>query len=115
MHSSSRRIPFLGAPGRYTHWRDCLPPYERELANFRRNLKVLEGSGPRTQHLDRPALPGISAKLTGPGESFHVEPGARLYADKQIAIAQIAPKLRGLTGIRIAQDEAAMTGVQSAV
>ena len=48
VHSVSRRIPFRGAPGKYTHWRDCLPEYERELAIFERNLKTLETSGPVT-------------------------------------------------------------------
>ena len=41
VHAPSRRIPFLGRPGKYTHWRDCLPEYEKELANFRRNLADL--------------------------------------------------------------------------
>lgn len=45
VHSSSRRIPFRGAPGKYTHWRDCLPQYERELATFERNLQMLAASG----------------------------------------------------------------------
>jgi len=44
VHSASRRIPFLGAPGRYTHWRDCLPEYEKELATFERNLELLRTS-----------------------------------------------------------------------
>jgi hypothetical protein len=45
VHSSSRRIPFRGAPNRYTHWRDCLPEYEKELSNFQRNLQVIRTSG----------------------------------------------------------------------
>ncbi|MGA2268882.1 MAG: hypothetical protein ABSH44_10485 [Bryobacteraceae bacterium] len=45
VHSASRRIPFLGAPNRYTHWRDCLPEYEQELARFQRNLQVVRTSG----------------------------------------------------------------------
>jgi hypothetical protein len=45
VHSSSRRIPFLGGPNRYTHWRDCLPEYEKELANFQRNLQVVATTG----------------------------------------------------------------------
>ena len=45
VHSVSRRIPFSGAPGKYTHWRDCLPEYEREFTTFERNLKTLETSG----------------------------------------------------------------------
>jgi hypothetical protein len=49
VHSVSRRIPFRGAPGKYTHWRDCLPEYERELAVFERNLKTLEMAGVATR------------------------------------------------------------------
>ena len=54
VHSVSRRIPFRGAPGKYTYWRDCLPEYERELAIFERNLKTLEtpGAVTRTPGLD---------------------------------------------------------------
>ncbi|MBV9082662.1 MAG: hypothetical protein JOZ62_08310 [Acidobacteriaceae bacterium] len=44
VHSVSRRIPFRGGPGRYTHWRDCLPAYEQELSNFKRNLNALQTS-----------------------------------------------------------------------
>jgi hypothetical protein len=112
VHSASRRIPFLGAPGRYTHWRDCLPAYERELATFERNLKLLESS--RTQSAGRePApLPGVSVKMVSGGEMFHVEPGAKLYTDADIAIDKLAPELRGLTGIRISQADATRSGVR---
>ena len=113
VHSSSRRIPFLGAPGRYTHWRDCLPAYERELATFEKNLKALETSGPMTRNLERPPLPGVPFALTSrPGETFRVAPGAKLYGDRDLVIDQLAPELRGLTGVRIPQEEAARTGVR---
>jgi hypothetical protein len=56
IHTTSRRIPFLGRPGKYTHWRDCLPEYEKELANFRRNLAGL----PRADSAS-PAQQGRSA------------------------------------------------------
>lgn len=113
VHSSSRRIPFLGAPGRYTHWRDCLPVYERELATFQRNLKTLETSGAITRTADRPPLPGVSVKLSGgAGETFRVEPGTKLYTDKDLVLQEIAPELRGLTGIRIPDDAASKDGVR---
>ncbi|HYW42085.1 MAG TPA: hypothetical protein VE959_04460 [Bryobacteraceae bacterium] len=113
VHSSSRRIPFLGAPGRYTHWRDCLPAYERELATFQRNLKALETSGTISQSVDRPPLPAVPVKLAGgAGELFRVEPGAKLYGDKALVMDQVAPELRGLTGIRIPQDRAVKDGVR---
>jgi hypothetical protein len=53
VHSVSRRIPFRGAPGKYTHWRDCLPEYERELAIFQSNLQSIGTSGAVT---DKPGL-----------------------------------------------------------
>ena len=113
VHSASRRIPFLGAPGRYTHWRDCLPAYERELATFQRNLTLLETSGTAEQNLDRPPLPGVSVKLAGAaGQLFRVEPGAKLYTDRPLIMEQVAPELRGLTGIRVPQDAAARDGVR---
>jgi hypothetical protein len=113
VHSSSRRIPFLGAPGRYTHWRDCLPVYERELTTFQRNLKLLETSGTTEQNLDRPPLPAVAVKLAGgAGELFRIEPGAKVYTDQPFAMEQIAPELRGLTGIRVPQGAAAKNGVR---
>jgi hypothetical protein len=112
VHSASRRIPFLGAPGRYTHWRDCLPAYETELANFRRNLKVLETSGTTAHKTEPPPYPFVNAKLTaGPGVTFRVEPGAHLFTDNATVIQQVAPELHGLTGIAIPQAQAARAGV----
>ncbi len=113
VHSSSRRIPFLGAPRRYTHWRDCLPVYERELATFQRNLALLETSGSAAQSLDRPPFPSVPVKLAGEaGEVYSVAAGAKLYTDQPFTMEQIAPELRGLTGIRISQTAAAKDGVR---
>lgn len=38
LHTASRQIPFIAGPDNYIHWRQCLPEYEKELANFRRHL-----------------------------------------------------------------------------
>lgn len=40
LHTASRRIPFRGGPNQYTHWRDCLPAYEKELADFKRKVEL---------------------------------------------------------------------------
>ena len=113
VHSSSRRIPFLGAPGRYTHWRDCLPVYEKELATFQRNVALLGTSGTSAQSLERAPFPAVPVKLLGDaGELFPVAAGAKLYTDQAFAMEQVAPELRGLTGIRIAQGAATKDGVR---
>ena len=109
VHSSSRRIPFRGAPNRYTHWRDCLPEYEKELAQFERNL---QGSSSFTERTP-PPLPGVAVKLTSAeGQLFQVQPGAKLYTDRDFTIQEVAPELRGLTGIRVSSDKAAKDGVK---
>jgi hypothetical protein len=76
-------------------------------------LSALQTAEPRTAQIDRPPLPGIVVKLASqPGELFHVEPGAKLYTDADLIMQQIAPELRGLTGIRIPQAQAAKDGVR---
>jgi hypothetical protein len=106
VHSISRRIPFLGV-GRYKHWRDCLPEYEKEMANFRRHLQALAQGSTATKRQSPQALPGVSVKLAGAGaELFEVRPGAKLYTDREWTIDQVAPELNGLTGIRISYERA---------
>ena len=74
---------------------------------------MLETSGTTAQNLDRPPLPSVAAKLVGEaGELFPVAAGAMLYTDQQFAMEQIAPELRGLTGIRIPQAAATKDGVR---
>jgi hypothetical protein len=101
VHSGSRRIPFLGAPGRFTHWRDCLPFFEKELETFRGNLSrgVLATS---SVDIQRSRWPALNPKLAGrAGELFRVERGASIYTDRNAVIETVAPELDGLTGIRI--------------
>ncbi len=109
IHSHFRRVPFLGAPGRYTHWRDCIPAYERELANFQRNLKLLETSGATAAQQEPAPLPFVVAKSSA--EGFIVEPGARIYTDRPLTIRNVASELKGMRGLRVANETAAKSGV----
>lgn len=114
VHTTTRRIPFLGRPGRYTHWRDCLPEYEKELANFRRNLAslALNQAAPGSPK-ERAALPAVPVKLLSKdAEVFQVQPGEKLYTDLDVKVAGVAPELRGLTGIRLSNRAAVDQGVR---
>ena len=42
LHTYQRKIPFVAGPNKYIHFRHCLPEYEKETENFRRNLKRLQ-------------------------------------------------------------------------
>ncbi len=113
VHSGSRRIPMLGGPGLYTHWRDMLPLYEQELAVFRRHIQSGVLSSQSDSNAARPAWPAVSAKVTnGKGEAFQIAPGAKLFSDAPAAAAAVAPELANMTGIRIAAQEARDKGVK---
>ena len=109
IHSHFRRVPFHGAPGRYTHWRDCVPAYERELANFQRNLSQLESSGAAATPRQQPApFPFVVAKSAAP--AFTVQTGARIYSDRPLPITHLAPELMGLQGLQIPNGIATKSG-----
>lgn len=104
LHMGQRQIPFLGAPGKYTHWRDALPEYEQELKIFQERLAWLQNS---------PALSSSTVPLhtvsfhlaSANGETFSLQPGARLFTDADTVATHVAPSLRGLTGIRISEEQ----------
>jgi len=51
LHTHHRRIPFVAGPNDYTHFRQCLPEYEKETASFRQKLKRLQ-TDPSVKILD---------------------------------------------------------------
>jgi len=104
LDTSQRRIPFVGGPGRFNHWRDCLPQFEEELAIFRERLAWLTDSTQKSLPLQ--PLKQVGFTLRGAnGQIFHVDPGARIYTDGKASIAEAMPELYGLNGIRISQQQ----------
>jgi hypothetical protein len=111
VHSGSRRIPMLGAPGKYTHWRDTLPLYEQELAVFRKRLEQGIVSG--AAHTESaPAWPALVPKVSG-AQTFRPAAGERLFTeDNSPTMRNVAPELKNLTGIRISAADAHDKGVR---
>jgi hypothetical protein len=114
LHTGGRKIPFPGGPNRYTHWRDCLPEYEKELATFRANVRRLAEGTQGGAARSYAALKPVDVKLVGSGaEMFTVEPGAKLYTDgMEGALTDVAPELRGLRGIRVSNKLAVEQGAR---
>ena len=105
IHTPQRQIPLRGGPGRYTHWRDVLPVYEKELAIFHQRMQRLNASAPKAVQSAGP-LPQVSFQLSpGAGEVFKVAPNARLYTDGDATITSVDPQLQGLVGIRVSTQQ----------
>lgn len=101
--TTQRRIPLIGGPGHYNHWRDCLPVFEKELATFRSRVAWLQKAASSSATA---SLPQVPFKLNGPnGQTFTVAPGANLFTDGNAQIAEINSDLNGLKGVRISGDK----------
>jgi hypothetical protein len=107
LETSQRQIPVRGGP-QTNRWSDLLPVYRKELTTFQSRLKSLGSGRPASAEATPARLPQVAFTLAaGAGETFTVHPGEKLYTDAATPIANVAPELDGLTGIRVsAQQEA---------
>jgi hypothetical protein len=114
MQTAQRRIPVSGggSGGQRAnyHWKQLLPLYETELADFQAKVAALEcDNGGGTTHVaDERAVkhwPSAPFNLLSSGaETYEVGVGAVVFTDRRTVIESIAPELVGLTGIRLAGD-----------
>lgn len=109
MQTNYRRVPVPGAigatPANY-HWVQLLPVYETELTDFRRKVAVAKSGAPGAAAARAP-LPPAEVKLHTPGmELYPLAVGARPFSDSAATLAEVAPELSRLQGVRFALDAA---------
>jgi hypothetical protein len=106
METTQRQIPFRGGMDQFPNWQQCLPMYEKELATFRKRIAELSTGASVEENKPMETLPQVGFTLKpGAGETFTVEKGAVLFVGSNATIADLAPELSGLKGIRIAPSE----------
>ncbi|HEU5125532.1 MAG TPA: hypothetical protein VFW05_15875 [Verrucomicrobiae bacterium] len=111
MQTGHRKIPFGGAAhgvGTNYHWSQVLPLYRKELDDFR--ARVAELRSPEHQaasKVPQAAWPVAKFRLLSTNaETYEVKVGARPFTDRKYTITELAPQLKGLTGIRFSHEEA---------
>lgn len=109
MQTGHRKIPFGGATsgvGTNYHWAQVVHLYEKELADFK--AQVAELKNPKTSAAATVAAwPAAKFKLINTNaETYEVKLGSRPFADRKCIITELAPELKGLTGIRFSHEEA---------
>jgi hypothetical protein len=116
MQTSQRKIPFVGGyGGQRTNylWSQLLPLYRDELTAFQTRVEQLKQNPNANAPIDVSKIkpwPAAPFQLLGTNaETYTVRPGAKPFTDRYYKIRQLAPELRGLTGIRFSH-EAAKTG-----
>ncbi len=111
MQTGHRKIPFPGAAngiGTNYHWFQVLPLYRKELEAYHQVVKgIREGEANPETGTPIAAWPAAKFKLFSTNaETYEVKLGARPFADRKYTLTELAPELNGLTGIRLAHEEA---------
>jgi hypothetical protein len=113
MQTAQRKIPLPGGakgkPANF-HWKQLVPFYQRELAEFQAKVERLKKFGNEPANNDESSVKPLPAAqitiLSTNAETYTVEKGARVFTDRQFFIRDIAPELVGLTGIRFSHNDA---------
>ena len=114
MQTAQRRIPIGGDDGNNKTWEELLPHYERELANFKRNLELLKTSkdGVIVKKEVTPwNVEDVSVLSENKGK-YQVKKGAKIYTIPESEIVEIAPELKNLKGISFIADTQNNKGTQ---
>lgn len=103
MQTPQRKIPLPDGEA-YGHWSQCLPEYEKEYACFKKHLgEMKQGIYPTDVTEDIAAiepLPQAKFKVLTEGyPTYEVKKGVDVFTDVPSKIQNVAPELKGLTGI----------------
>jgi len=102
MQTAQRRIPVSGANGSNKTWKELLPQYETELANFKRNVATLRNPGSGDGLTTFGPYAPAEVKILTPGiEPLPLREGEAVYTDTDHRIEAVAGELKGLTGLRM--------------
>lgn len=110
MQTPQRKIPFENGDT-FGHWRQCLPEYEREYANFSRHLAEMKaGNYPQIKTEEdadiKPLRPAPYTLLSEEYETYPLEKGQVVFTDSGAKIEQLIPEVQGLTGVRFSHNMA---------
>ncbi|MFD0990021.1 hypothetical protein ACFQ1R_07935 [Mariniflexile jejuense] len=106
MQTAQRRIPIGGDDGNNKRWKELLPHYERELANFKRNLELLKASKDGKivkQNITPWQIENVTLITENKGV-YQVKKGTKVYGIPESEILEIAPELQNLKGISFVAD-----------
>lgn len=113
MQTSMRRIPIGGNDGKYKHWQELLPLYQKELESFSRNIALLKESpdGERPQQELSPWQPApVSWEFEA--SPMPIRTGEKVYTDEPGTIKRIAPELLQLEGLNLSSQKLDEEGIR---
>jgi len=101
MQTKQRKIPMRGVDKTFIEWKEMLPVYQKELANFKRHIDSLE-SNPAGRSAAIVPFRNADVEVISPVEGrYKLEKGNAVFADTASAIKAIAAELKGLSGLKL--------------
>jgi hypothetical protein len=102
MQTRQRKIPVPGTDGKMKTWEELLPVYEKEFANFKKNIDSLKSPDAKAKKSQQAALANAPVTITGGAAgSYIVSEKAQPFADTAVAITGLAKELQGLKGVQL--------------
>lgn len=114
MQTAQRKIPIRGVDGTFKTWKECLPVYQQEYNNLKKNIDSLKTANLVVKVKVQPVLlKNAAVKLLSKidGE-YVVGSGASAFSDTVSAIAAYAPELKDLKGIRFSRSAQRKSGTE---
>jgi hypothetical protein len=99
MQTGQRRIPVAGDGGRNKTWAELLPFYQKELDNFKLNLKKLE-TGQINANTTKAIVPK-TVTLLDKFELFQLKNGEKVYNDFSSIISDLPTSFSVLKALRV--------------
>lgn len=111
MQTGQRRIPIGGNDGTNKHWNELLPRYQEELDNFARNIHLLKTAGQAAAaKTGAPLTPVDVEVLSGDEGLYPLTVGTEVYKGQKFSVADLAPELARLKGVRFDYDKQLQQG-----
>ena len=102
MQTRQRKIPVPGTDGAMKTWAELLPVYEKELANFKKNIDSLKSPDAKAKKAKQQALTNAQVSITlGAAGSYTIAENAHPFADTAATISGFAKELQGLKAVQL--------------
>lgn len=98
MQTKQRKIPMRGVDKTFIHWKEVLPVFETELANFKHSIDSLKNTK-NAKVATVKAYANANVKLLGDYKTYVAQQNAKPFLDTDQKISDLAPELKGLKGI----------------
>lgn len=116
MQTPQRKIPFPDGE-EFDHWSRCFSEYEKEYNNFKKHVEEMK-NGIYPQEMDEETaaiepLPQAKFRVLTEGyPTYEVAKGSSVFTDVPSEIQNVAPELKGLTGISMSKQYAIEHGAK---